>query len=84
MNCITRVLQEQRNLIDEQGERIYPIICIDEIGQRQSHHIFPSDSSQEKSHLFLDWCYYLTDAKLAHVLFVTRPDLMGQLDRLRR
>jgi len=70
-----KVFEEGTLLQQTQASRVgyapRPVICVDQL---HSRHI----ASQDKAEFdrFLNWALHLTDRSLAHVIVVTRPDVV--------
>ena len=74
----------------------YPVICVDQMhdipvspssGSLQGRQSVENKEDQAATaravsfHKFVEWAVYVTDAKLAHVIFVTRPGLISAMDK---
>ena len=53
-----------------------PVLVLDELHQQQ----LPDASDSEGLHALLKWAIFITGAQLAHVVFITRPDVAQALD----
>ncbi|KNC52238.1 uncharacterized protein AMSG_01067 [Thecamonas trahens ATCC 50062] len=87
----TMVLQQQRSLRNAMGNVVdgpmgvpFPVFCLDQMHDVPVPRPGASEADLARAaafRKFVDWCVYVTDAKLAHVVFVTRPGLITAMDR---
>lgn len=69
-------LASQQQLGGPGGDEVpRPVICVDEM---HSRHVVSQQAGEFER--FLNWAVHLTDRSLAHVVIVTRPDVVQTLD----